>query len=190
MCALQATSHTAHPAFGGVGPLMMIEVLRLVEISSKPAHSRVRGMCVCVWGWVGVIGFGKYLLGTCRVRNVGVCDTASGHVPLAARPQTHLSLPAADSTGRRWLSIYGTLFYGTPSLSLFYSTIPSRPRARTNVPSNSLSVTQCRGNLGRPWRPSTLLTPPSAAISRSLTTWPSLRLHQVSNSISISLFQL
>jgi hypothetical protein len=26
MCALQATSHTAHPAFGGVGPLMMIEV--------------------------------------------------------------------------------------------------------------------------------------------------------------------
>jgi len=118
---------------------------------------------VCVCACVCVIVFGKYLLGTCRVRNVGVCDTASGHVPLAARPQTHLSLPAADSTGRRWLSIYGTLFYGTPS-----------------------------GNLGRPylvrrWRPSTLLTPPSAAISRSLTTWPSLRLHQVSNSISISI---
>ena len=161
-----------------------------MRLASKPSPTLVCGVCVCGCVCVCVIVFGKYLLGTCRVRNVGVCDTASGHVPLAARPQTHLSLPAADSTGRRWLSIYGTLFYGPPSLSPSYSTIPSRPRARTNVPSNSLSVTQCRGNLGRPWRPSTLLTPPSAAISRSLTTWPSLRLHQVSNSISISLFQL
>ena len=111
-----------------------------VRLASKPSPTLVCGVCVCGWVGVCVIVFGKYLLGTCRVRNVGVCDTASGHVPLAARPQTHLSLPAADSTGRRWLSVYGTLIYGT--LSLYYS------------------------------------------------TWPSLRLHQVSNSISISLFQL
>ena len=53
------------------------------SLQTQP-HSRV--WCVCVWVGVCVIVFGKYLLGTCRVRNVGVCDTASGHVPLAARP--------------------------------------------------------------------------------------------------------
>ena len=95
-----------------------------------PSNSRSRSLFCRI---PRVISPRSYL----RLDATCLCDTASGHVPLAARPQTHLSLPAADSTGRRWLSVYGTLIYGT--LSLFYS------------------------------------------------TWPSLRLHQVSNSISISI---
>jgi hypothetical protein len=119
--------------------LLLHHILHLAKLATRTdrlqhsphSHSRVYRVCVCLYS------VSKCLLG--RVRNVGVCDAA-------ARPQTHLSLPAAVSAAAGPSSIAHCLFLY--SLPLFHRD-PRPTSAEGYQGARALGLTPWRSGLRR-----------------------------------------